>query len=310
MIVFYKYGFARVFEQFYIQLNSAAIIVITLFFLIYNNLEILRLRIIYSAFSVKISYFPLLLIANASYFIALTTPGNLGGLIKIYYLKCENNKWLESLSCVAFEKACDIIFILSAGAVCTGILLPSRMYFIQYNYILIGLFIMFLLLIVKFVNFKKILIKAERSLKLAQYELYLNIREKIIEIYKLIKNIKLNNIPKIVIIYLISFAFYAFVLQRIGKYMNVNISFIHIVITIFTAYFAELIPISIAGLGTREILIINILTMAGYSKETAVVFSSVFLIILLLSFIIGFVCWLLKPIKLNSPKFALENIKM
>ena len=61
------------------------------------------------------------------------------------------------------------------------------------------------------------------------------------------------------------------------------------------------IPISISGLGTRDATLIYLFGRVGLHAETAVIFASfVFIVCFVMSGLMGFVAWLLKPLPLRK----------
>ena len=85
--------------------------------------------------------------------------------------------------------------------------------------------------------------------------------------------------------------------------MHIDISVFYILLVIFIAYFSELVPITVAGLGTRELIIIQLLLKLGYKEEQAVTFSLLFIVVIFLNIVTGFISWTLKPIELKAEAF-------
>jgi hypothetical protein len=57
------------------------------------------------------------------------------------------------------------------------------------------------------------------------------------------------------------------------------------------------LPISIAGLGTRDLALIYVFEALGLPVSDALTFSIPFLYILISGLVIGFACWLKVPIE-------------
>lgn len=68
-----------------------------------------------------------------------------------------------------------------------------------------------------------------------------------------------------------------------------------IVVCVSAAVFASLVPISISGLGTRDLVLIIMFARAGFSREAAVTFSFSFILVYLVQGITGLACWLTAP---------------
>lgn len=68
-----------------------------------------------------------------------------------------------------------------------------------------------------------------------------------------------------------------------------------VVVCVSAAVFTSLVPVSISGLGTRDLVLILIFARAGLSREAAVTFSFSFILVYLVQGITGLVCWLTAP---------------
>lgn len=87
--------------------------------------------------------------------------------------------------------------------------------------------------------------------------------------------------------YLIFFVF--------AKVLSINISIFVLVASVSAAIFTSMIPISISGLGTRELVLIFIFHKIGLSREAAVAFSFSFIIVAIIQCAIGLMFWLTGP---------------
>ena len=77
-----------------------------------------------------------------------------------------------------------------------------------------------------------------------------------------------------------------------------GVTFLYFSFAITIAGLITLIPISIAGIGTRDAALIVLFLPLSIQKEQIIVFSALILMIYLFSALVGFICWLIKPIKI------------
>jgi glycosyltransferase 2 family protein len=70
-----------------------------------------------------------------------------------------------------------------------------------------------------------------------------------------------------------------------------------VIVSVSAAVFVSLIPVSLSGLGTRDLALILIFHRVGLSREAAVTFSFSFLVVYLIQGITGLLCWLSVPLR-------------
>ena len=83
--------------------------------------------------------------------------------------------------------------------------------------------------------------------------------------------------------------------------LNIAISPFYLACSMSIANFASLVPLSISGIGTRDLVLIGLFGSVGLSAETAVAFSLIFLLYFTgLSALLGLLAWLIKPLGFRS----------
>ena len=98
----------------------------------------------------------------------------------------------------------------------------------------------------------------------------------------------------------ISWAFYFLAKYTIALSLGLNLSFVNLTIVSVLIIMANILPISIAGLGTREAIIIYFFSLFSINKESALLFS---LLILTTDIIInsfGLIPYLRESILINN----------
>jgi uncharacterized protein (TIRG00374 family) len=89
----------------------------------------------------------------------------------------------------------------------------------------------------------------------------------------------------------------------IFKALEINLSFIDVAFILCIMSLVTIIPISIAGFGTREASLVILLSQYGISSEMALSFSLLqFLAFFLWGAVMGMIFWILKPVSLKLVK--------
>jgi len=228
-------------------------------------------------------------------YIGGVTPGRVGEASRVIYLTKDGYSLGKSLVSLILDRLSDFIFLiifLFFGLIFYFNLINRE--FLIYLLIIISLIISF------FVLLKLKLIKL--FLKKIFYFLIPKKHKKSLKInfQDFIKDIKIYNFKDYLIILLItslSWFFYYIQMYIIAQSVNINnIPLLHLSIILTVVGFITLIPISISGIGTRDAALIFFLTPLMIAKEQIIIFSSLILLAYFLNALIGFICWLIKPI--------------
>lgn len=228
-------------------------------------------------------------------YIGLVTPGRLGEITKAFYLKNDGYSMGKSLVSIVLDRLSDIIFlllfiflglILFFATLQKTILIP-----IVCIVIVVILFIIFLRVgLIKWILNKIfyffVPVKYQKSWKINSQDF--------------INDFKIYNLKNYIIISLItvfSWIFYYLQMYVLAKGVGINIPFLYLAITVTVAGLITLIPVSISGIGTRDIALIMLLSPFLLAKEQIIAFSALILLMVIWGALIGLICWLIKPIK-------------
>ncbi len=77
-----------------------------------------------------------------------------------------------------------------------------------------------------------------------------------------------------------------------------------VIVCVSAAIFTALLPVSLSGLGTRDLVLILIFGRVGLTREAAVTFSFSFILVYLIQGLTGFACWLTAPFHFEKPSGA------
>ncbi len=96
--------------------------------------------------------------------------------------------------------------------------------------------------------------------------------------------------------WVLHYTFFVFSARALGISAPVSA----MVMSISAAIFVGLIPVSISGIGTREIVLILLFNRIGLTREQAVTFSLTFICVYIIIGITGLICWMIAPFKLHQ----------
>lgn len=100
-----------------------------------------------------------------------------------------------------------------------------------------------------------------------------------------------------------SLADMAFILAHywlIAASLGVRLSPLQLTAAVTFSSVASLIPVSLLGVGTRDTALILTFAYFGYARETALSFSFLILISAVIDGIVGFFCWMRRPIRFRD----------
>jgi len=236
------------------------------------------------------------LINSIGFLFSTITPGHIGDLIKIFYLKKDGHPVGKSLVAIVLDRLVDIVFLILIGYL-------SMYFFVQFlsKYIIILTIAILIIIVLSFFFQKKSILKilVNKTIQFVvpkkyQKSWHLTYQDFII-------NIKIYRPKNYLIISLITIAnwlvFY-FSMFFLSKSIDLNeISFIFLAMSITLAILTTLIPISILGLGTRDASLLFFFSFFNVSPEKTISFSTLYLSMLLVTIFIGLFSWFKKPLK-------------
>jgi hypothetical protein len=240
-----------------------------------------------------------ILMYGSGLYIGLLTPGRIGDFIKVIYLKNDGNSTGKSFVSVFVDRLADISFLFLVGYF--GMFFFSQ--YLKQQIIFITLlvafsFIILFMLFIKRKFFKKL------TKKLFNFFIPNKHKEKIKinfnEFYYDLRKIRLKTIGVVFFITIAGWIVYFIQMFLIAKSIGVDISFFTMALFSCIAGLITLIPVSISGIGTRDLMMIFLFSLIGIGKEYAVAVSILILSMNLVMALIGLFCWLKKPIKIKS----------
>jgi len=244
--------------------------------------------------SLKSSY----LMYTSGLFFGLLTPGRLGDFVKITYLKKYGVDVVKGFFVNVFDRLLDLIFLLLLAIIISATF---------FNEFIINI------LILSFTIFSVIFIfyllgnNKNNGLKLFLGIILGNNNKNILlskfnDFFSLLNNHSIQNTISLIVISSISWLVYILSIFFLSESINLGLSYSQVGIFFIISSIIALIPISFAGIGTRDMVLILLFSKIGYSKEEAISFSIIILTMYLFTAAIGLISWLL----LNDQNYRMK----
>ena len=240
-----------------------------------------------------------ILMYGSGIYIGLLTPGRIGDFIKVLYLKNDGNSAGKSFVSVFIDRLADLLFLMMFGYI--GMFFFIHL-FRKQVYLLSSLFAAVLLIIIIAATNKKIVKKILK--KIFNFLIPAKHKEKIrvnfSDFYRDLKILNKKSIIKVSLLTILVWSIYFFQMFLLAKSLGIDISFAYLAICSCIAGLVTLIPVSISGIGTRDITLIVLFSFLGISRESAVAVSMLILSMSVLMALIGLACWLKKPVRFSK----------
>lgn len=212
-----------------------------------------------------------------SFFWGIITPGRLGELTRIFYISKYTVNKRQSIFIVLVDRSIDILLLFEIALLSliyfsyiTGHITIN--YMIVYSVTLTTIFVIFpsVIFFLKNIFFEKLKINLQ----------------------SIIKNFKRFNTKKYFywsFITVVAWAIYFLQIYLINLGLNIKLSYVYTIIIVSVSSMVALLPITIFGIGTRDITIITLLKQLGILEETGFTFS---IMIFFITYINSMLCLL------------------
>ena len=278
--------------------NKFYLLPVVLLFPVLIGIKAWRWLLIIKAQKIKSSYIGAFLAYLSSFVIGIVTPGRAGELIKVNYLINRGHSFGKSFFSVLLDRLLDIGFVLLVGYF--GILLFFFSAF-KLQIVFVGCAALLVLLIAIFLRRKKYIRKFVFACFVPD-----KVKEKIAlvfsEMSEGIRDINFVSWSKASLYTVLSWMVYYFQIYLLALSLRIDISFIQIAIFISAVGILNLLPISISGIGVRDVSLVFFFSQIGRSREQAIALSCLILFLTFISAIISLVAWWVKPLKLSYVK--------
>lgn len=260
-----------------------------------------RQKILYPAFDTFQIYI-------SSIFIGFITPGRLGEFIKVVYVKSDKGISLsKGMSSVLIDRLCDLYLLIFLGLL--GIWQFDILGELSYTSLfLLIIFISFPLLILNKQLMGKVISLIYKSVIRKEVQLRNNIEENFEDFYNGINQLINFKLTFSALLTCLSYSVFFIQCYLIAIAMGISINFISITLFMAISNVISFIPISISGLGTREVTLIYLFSLIDLNPELAVSYAFlVFIVFFVCGGLMGAIAWLIRPISISTGRQDAEN---
>jgi len=225
-------------------------------------------------------------------YIGILTPGRIGEVVKVFYLKKDGYSFGKSLVGAVLDRLTDFVFLAVFA------FLGSLFYLTIFkNQILIFAISLIATTIILLVCYRTGILKwfFQKVINFLIPEKYKKSwNTNLQDFIKDLKGFSHYNYFIFFLITAISWLIYYLIMYILAKGLNFNIPFLYLSLAVTITGLATLLPISVSGIGIRDFVLILMLAPFSIAKESAIVFSALILSMSLLTALIGLICWFIK----------------
>lgn len=268
-IILYKTNFSKLAEIFQ-HLNPLFLLPVYLSVLIHILMNSFRCHIVFSHFGIKRTFFQNMKLFYSGFLLGSVTPAKVGEIYIPLRLKKEGYPVINSILAVIIMRIIDLslIFIFATAVVVFIIGKHANFDLYSLKYLLIIAFcilsILFILpiyrhrLLTVMVYFIKKIFKTDISTK---------------EFYHAFANLDIFFIIKIAGISILMWLYYFSQQYFLALNLGIHIQYFTMILILFPVTLAAALPVTVAGIGTREFALINCLSLYGVSLEESLSLS-------------------------------------
>lgn len=229
--------------------------------------------------------------------IGLLTPGRIGEVSKITYLKNDGYSTGKSLVSVVIDRLLDLFFLIFFGYL--GIIFFFGFFGkTTFIYSLIILSIIGLIFIIRKRLYYKLIKKIFSIIIPQKYQELWQMHFQ--DFLNGVKTYNKKNYFYFFLITLIAWLIYYSQIYIFAKSIWLEVSFFYLAMTVTVSGFITLLPISFLGIGTREATLVLLLTPLAINSEMIILLSELILLDFLIMGVIGVISLIFKPFPLSQ----------
>ena len=249
---------------------------------------------IMKAQGIELSLRETVLIHFSSTFLGMVTLGRLGEFIKIAYLMERGYAFTDSLCNVILDRSMDIAVLFGIFLVALPALSDALGPAMLWCALAAGVFFCLVTAVLFFADLRTMAIRF--LMKLGVFIRYRpTIRAELSEFLVRQQGYRQSFLALAVATTLLSWCIYLFMYFMLASRLGIQVSSLYLTGCVTASLFISMIPISISGIGTRDVALIYLLGHIGISNEKAVAFSFSFLCVNAIVSLYGMVCWFILP---------------
>lgn len=260
-----------------------------------------RWRIVLSSLGISISRISCIGLHWLGFFVGNITPGRLGEIIKVYFLKNKGHSVFRSFFSIVLDRVIDILVLLLFGFFIFLFFLKDIGLYIVVVGIVLLLSVVFIFLLINPKSFiHKTFGKFIRKIFSVDFDSYN--RFTFGKFWQGIRGLKKREVLFFFIYLIIGWFLYFYPRYIIAKSLGLNLSFVDIFVISTVVAMVSILPISVAGIGTREAAMIYLFSLFGLNKEVAVLFSLLIFTIHIIVISFGLIPYLKESALINRVK--------
>ncbi len=272
-------------------LASAVLLLVPMFFL-----KSLRWNILLRSQKIKYSTWDTFVVYLASLSFGLVTPARIGELVKLAYLRRDKHPMGKSLYTIMIDRVFDTAFLLLfsyIGLFVFASLVEKTLPFF------VTILVVSVIMVLFAIFFKEVIL---RTIKRVMERLLPNHHstKAINEVFEAFNTLNFPLIGKLAFITFLSYIVHFFQAFIIAHALGLEANFFLIAFALSIAALATLIPITVAGIGTRDVAFLTVFTAAGFAPELSIAFSTVMLVLTLALAGLAFFFYLTRPVPLHN----------
>jgi len=296
VLIIYKINFKQFFNTI-AQLNPWLLLLASFVLVIVGLFKLLRWFYILRKLQIKTNFLKIYKIFYLSLLFGTFTPLNVGEIVgKVAYLKKTDGEISSPLISIFIDRLSDIFILIALSIVGIILFLPLHQGQALLATATLLLMIVLFFLIIKTKIAQKIILKIF-SIILPK-KIYYKWQKQLHKILSAFQSLTFKDVILIICFTAIALFFILLHLKLIAIALNIEqIPTLYYLLIYAMTRIVMLIPITVAGFGTREISILALFSLFSVSSEVAIIFSLLlFFLGLIPTMIIGGYFWLTDPL--------------
>ncbi len=224
----------------------------------------LRWQTVLNSLGINISKIQCINLHWLGLFVGVITPGRLGELVKVYFLKNKGFDGFRSFFNIVVDRVIDILTLLSFGVLIFLFFLKD----IGIYVICFGIIVLFVMILIFLLIGQKSFLNRFLPKDFKEYN-----RFTFNKLIKGIKGLRIKEIFSFLIYFILAWSFHFTARYFVALSLGLDLSFIDVSVASILMAIVVILPISVAGLGTREAVAIYVFSLFGLNKEIALIFS-------------------------------------
>lgn len=236
----------------------------------------------------------------AAYFVGVITPGRIGDFVKISYLKREGFPTARSVTVSILDRFLDMVFMGGCAALVTLYLAQlTELPFLPIAFVGAAAIAIIAFVILLFTNmaYVRSAFRWLLSRLIGQGNTTL-LGRGVDDAIAVLFEYSISNYVWMIIFTGAAWLLHFFIIYIFSLSIGLNLDFIHVMVfNVASTAVVIFLPITYAGVGTRDITLIWLFALAKYSSDQAILFSTVILTMYLLISCVSFIAWCLQPMR-------------